>query len=248
MKSNIEWKQWGKSDPLFAVTTWPGKSKADPIPWNDEEFYEVGASDWSDCLPYWDEYGIDRESCIEVGCGAGRITRQLQTIFSKVYAIDVSKDMIQYAQRFTNRTKVTFLLTDGLKIPLDADQVTAAFSTHVFQHFDNVECGAAYFRELHRVMMRGATLMVHLPILLTPRSRFFSLAEKCSRMKQNIVGVPKRFLIGLGYPAKYMRMTVYPAKWIYKSLPAIGFKDVHVRVVPTRSSDDLVPFILARKA
>ena len=29
MKSNAEWKAWGKHDPLFAVSSWEGKGKND---------------------------------------------------------------------------------------------------------------------------------------------------------------------------------------------------------------------------
>src|SRR5258708_2555315 len=97
LKSNTEWKQWGKDDPLWGVASWDGKQKGGASPWTDEEFYALGESDWQDFLRHWRQYGIDTRSCLEIGCGAGRITRQLAKSFDRVYGVDVSEDMIRRA-------------------------------------------------------------------------------------------------------------------------------------------------------
>jgi len=31
-KSNLEWKEWGRNDPLFGVASWPGKQKGGSAP------------------------------------------------------------------------------------------------------------------------------------------------------------------------------------------------------------------------
>ncbi len=38
MKTNIEWRLWGKRDPLYGVATWPGREKDGKHPWIDSEF------------------------------------------------------------------------------------------------------------------------------------------------------------------------------------------------------------------
>src|SRR5437764_15041344 len=89
LKSNTEWKQWGREDPLWGVASWENKQKHAGSAWTDEEFYALGQSDWQDFIGQWDHYGVNRESCLEVGCGAGRITKQLVNSFATVYAVDV---------------------------------------------------------------------------------------------------------------------------------------------------------------
>ena len=50
MKSDKEWVLWGKADPFFAVSSWPGRERGGPNPWTDTDFYALGESDWDDFL------------------------------------------------------------------------------------------------------------------------------------------------------------------------------------------------------
>src|ERR1700761_8138462 len=118
LKSNAEWKQWGKDDPLWAVSSWANKQKQDQSPWTDEEFYALGESDFRDLFHHWQHYGVSLESCLEIGCGAGRLTRQLAKAFNQVYAVDVSEDMIAYAREAVG-TNVQFSVIDGMHLPQD---------------------------------------------------------------------------------------------------------------------------------
>jgi hypothetical protein len=77
MKSNAEWKAWGKHDPLFAVSSWKGEGNDAALAWTDEEFYSLGEKDWADFKKRWEPYGITFRHCLKIGCGAGRITNQL---------------------------------------------------------------------------------------------------------------------------------------------------------------------------
>ena len=42
MKSNTEWKIWGKYDPLFGVANWRGRERTGTNSWTDEDFYSLG--------------------------------------------------------------------------------------------------------------------------------------------------------------------------------------------------------------
>ncbi len=108
-------------------------------------FYKHGESDWKDFVQHWEMYGINKESCLEIGCGAGRITKQLALYFKNVNAIDVSQNMIDYAKKNILNSTITFHLSNGLKIPLDNQSVHSIFSTHVFQHFDSFAVAEMYF-------------------------------------------------------------------------------------------------------
>jgi hypothetical protein len=117
MRSDIEWKEWGKVDPLFGVASLDGRSKRGPKPWTDEEFYAHGKACWQEYLPYWERYGLTRGLCVEIGCGAGRLTKVLAESFRSVHALDVSEDMIVKA-RTAVPTNVTFQLTTEPRIDL----------------------------------------------------------------------------------------------------------------------------------
>jgi SAM-dependent methyltransferase len=128
LASNEEWQAWGRLDPLYGVAAIPGR--ADANPWTDEAFYEMGAIDWNLFRPKWEQYGVRRGSCVEIGCGAGRLTAHLARYFHSVHGLDVSAGMIEYAR--THVPANVFLhLTNGLEIPLPADSADAVFSTHV---------------------------------------------------------------------------------------------------------------------
>jgi SAM-dependent methyltransferase len=149
MKSNQEWKEWGKVDPLFAVASWKGRDKHGSNPWTDDEFYALGKSDWEDFLAQWRQYGLDTRHCSEIGCGAGRLTRWIAETFDRVTALDVSEDQINYARSKIDRPNITFRVTDGVEFPSFSDSVTAVFSAHVFQHFDSLSDVERVFREAH---------------------------------------------------------------------------------------------------
>lgn len=70
LASNKEWKKWGEIDPLFGVASWQNKQRDGSNPWTDQEFYQLGDSDWKDFSRHWEMYGVSRESCLEIGCGA----------------------------------------------------------------------------------------------------------------------------------------------------------------------------------
>jgi len=168
LKTNAEWKQWGKDDPLWGVASWASKQKDGASPWTEQEFYALGESDWQDFSKHWEQYGLNRRCCLEIGCGAGRLTKQLATSFESVCAVDVSEDMIKYARQAVQGAHVEFTVIDGLYLPQSDSSVTAVFSTHVLQHLDAEATGLSYFREFFRVLQVGGSLMVHLPLYQFP--------------------------------------------------------------------------------
>ena len=166
LSSNIEWEKWGEKDPLYGVSTWHGKAKNENNSWTDDEFYNTGYIDWSDFVKHWENYGLSRISCLEIGCGAGRITKQLSQFFQNVYAIDVSQEMIDYAKNTLNQKNIKYQKTSGNIIDMKNNSVDSVFSTDVFQHFDNLEYAEKYFQEIYDVMKTEATMMIHLKIFL----------------------------------------------------------------------------------
>jgi len=247
LRSNAEWKQWGEEDPLWGVASWAGKEKGGASPWTEEEFYALGVSDWEDFLAHWQQYANIRQSCLEIGCGAGRLTRPIALSFERVYAVDVSEHMVTRARKAVSDFNVEFSIMDGVHLPQSDGSVTAVFSAHVLQHLDNVAAGFAYFREFFRVLDTGGTLMVHLPLyefpnesgaLGTAMKSQYAVYRAFSNIKTNVNRRLRR---------KSMKGTLYPTQSLYCFLTSVGFKNVQFRIFPLRTNGHLHSFVFATK-
>ena len=246
--SNVEWKAWAKRDPLFAIATIPEKNKNGATPWSDDEFYALGKSDWDDFYARWRYYGLKNESCVEIGCGAGRITKHLCKAFKTVHAFDISEDMLNYARRHLVEENLRLQVSNGSELGLPESSVSAVFSCHVFQHFDSLSVGRLYFAEIYRVLSEGGTLMIHLPIHCWPyESVSFEALHRARKSIDDFKASLKRKLIGFGIFRPLMRRLTYPVPWLYAELPKIGFSDVELSFVTTSSNHDPHAFVFARK-
>lgn len=244
LNSNVEWKKWGEDDPLFGVASWKNKQKDGPSPWTDEEFYEMGRSDWDDFLGHWQSYGVNTESCLEFGCGAGRITKQLSGTFQRVFAVDVSEGMIRRAQSAVG-PNIEFSVIDGSHLPQPDSSIKGVFSTHVLQHLENVHVGYGCFREFYRVLDSTGSMMIHLPLYMFPGGPFLPImrfTHEAGRRLGNISAFVKRRL-GI----KTMRGTSYSVTELYHYLLSIGFKKVEFNIFPTKCNGDLHPFVFGTK-
>jgi len=95
---------------------------------------------------------------VEIGCGAGRLTKALAAIFGEVHAIDVSPEMIRLAgERVGALPTVRLYVNNGSDLSaLPSSSFHFAFSFLVFQHIPEQTIIERYFREVHRVLVPGA--------------------------------------------------------------------------------------------
>lgn len=249
LASNQEWKKWGELDPLFGVASWQNKEGGGSSPWTNQEFYQLGELDWEGFAGHWQRYGVDRESCLEIGCGAGRITMQLAQYFDRVYALDVSDKMIDYARRNIAGSSTSFHLSNGRDIPLADQSVSSVFSTHVFQHFDSLSLADGYFAEIARTLKPGGTLMIHLPIIAWP-SKSLTLRANYAALKMigDVRARGRRLLMQHGLARPFMRMLSYPMEYFYDAFPSHGFEDIELAVFAAKSNNDPHPFLFARRS
>jgi len=246
--SNVEWKAWAKRDPLFAISTWADKDKDGAMPWSDDEFYALGKSDWDDFHTKWRHYGLKNDGCIEIGCGAGRITKHLCKAFKTVHAFDISEDMLNYAKRHLSEENLRLQVSNGSDLRLPESSVSAVFSCHVFQHFDSLSVARKYFEEIHRVLCEGGTLMIHLPIHCWPYDSIpFDVLYRMRKSIDDFKASVKRKFITAGIFRPLMRRLTYPVPWLYAELPKIGFSDVEISFVTTTINHDPHTFVFARK-
>lgn len=95
---------------------------------------------------------------LEIGCGAGRVTRALARVFGEVHAVDVSGEMVVQAKAaLKDRPNAFVYQNNGQDLSvIPVGSYDFAFSTIVFQHIPSREIIYSYVREVHRVLRPGA--------------------------------------------------------------------------------------------
>jgi SAM-dependent methyltransferase len=91
---------------------------------------------------------------LEIGCGAGRVTRALAKLFGEVHAVDVSGEMVQLAgEALKKHPNATVYQNNGKDLSVIPElRFDFAFSTIVFQHIPSREIIENYVREVHRLL------------------------------------------------------------------------------------------------
>ena len=100
VRARAGWSRLGELDPYFSVCTDPRFAGVD-IGGHGEEFYASGEDDLRNLTGFAARAGVDLvgRSCLELGCGVGRVTRWLAPLFRRVQAVDVSPGHLAIAQR-----------------------------------------------------------------------------------------------------------------------------------------------------
>jgi SAM-dependent methyltransferase len=120
----------------------------------DEEFEESGRRDLEAVL---DGVPIPKGAvAVEIGCGVGRLVRALAPSVARIYACDLSTEMLDRARAECRGVpNVEFVLVDGDLRPIPAGAADFVFSHLVFQHVPAVRHIRGYLREAFRVLKAG---------------------------------------------------------------------------------------------
>jgi ubiquinone/menaquinone biosynthesis C-methylase UbiE len=235
--STAEWREIAqRRNVLRNVLTWPDRES-----WSEDEFYATGREDWDDFRRHWQHYepGLGG-TCLEIGCGVGRMTAALARDFEQVIGVDVASDMLERA-RAVVPGKVELRLGDAGALPASGGEADAVFSVHVLQHLDHFDAMATQLREARRVLRPEGTLMVHIPLQSNrPPPHRRALIEL--RVRRS------RRALARGGELTAVRMRLYQAEEVEELLGDIGFEDVELRVFAVRSNGFRHHFWLARAA
>lgn len=167
-KMRDDWDQRARENARHFVAT--GQEQ-----WTDDEFYAHGRQSVDEYIRN-DMTNICQGKppqdmrVLEIGCGAGRVTRALGELFGEVHAVDVSGEMIALAKKALAAFPRVYLYTNnGRDLGVLPDRpFDFAFSMIVFQHIANLEVIENYIREVHRLLRPGGLFKFQVQGHVTP--------------------------------------------------------------------------------
>lgn len=113
-------------------------------------------------------------TCVEVGCGPGRMTGALAERFDRVVAVDVSPAMLDRARAAVPAANVELRpVSGGLLETVERGAADVAVCYLVLQHLPSRQVVRSYICELGRILRPGGEAFLQLPVLrpgLRPRA------------------------------------------------------------------------------
>lgn len=156
------WNQAGKTDPFWAVLSWPSKRGNR---WMSDEFFETGVQEIADVMAHVDRLGLaDRMRALDFGCGPGRLTQALASYFEQIDGVDISPSMIELANKFNRHPeRCHYHQNSSNNLGFLNDSIfDLVYSNITLQHVEPTYV-TSYLREFLRVLRPGGLLVFQLP-------------------------------------------------------------------------------------
>jgi len=154
-KMQRDWDERARENARYYVNT----ERQD---WTDDDFFRSGERTvaeeiLTDMINICQGKDPGQMRVLEIGCGAGRVTRALAGRFGEVYGVDISGEMIRQATAaLADRPNAHVRQNNGKDLAVLGDLVfDFAFSSIVFQHIPSREIVENYVREVHRLLRPG---------------------------------------------------------------------------------------------
>ena len=152
-----DWDERARKNAFYYIASW----RSD---WDVDSFFDSGEEDYKRLVePILNQLSFQTagKSMVEVGCGAGRMTRSFARRFGQVSAVDVSTEMqAQGKQCLSDFSNIQWILADGATLTgIGTASSSFVFSYLVLQHLP--QCSLAYglLREVIRVLAPGGVFL-----------------------------------------------------------------------------------------
>jgi len=164
------WEGLGRTDPLFGIlsdpTKWGGK-------WDADEFFASGRAHVEKLLRSLNDAraAFKRDTCLDFGCGVGRLTVPLSGSFNRTIGVDIARSMIDQARRYhAAGSQCEFLVNRDLDLRQFPDATfDFVHSCLVLQHIPP-DISIRYIEEFFRVCKPGGLVVFQLPSEARPES------------------------------------------------------------------------------
>jgi SAM-dependent methyltransferase len=152
-----DWNRRARENAFFYIASWNKE-------WDEESFFASGEQDYLALVePVLTQAGFTPEgkTLLEVGCGAGRMTQSFARRFARVYAFDVSKEMLERARQYqAGFFNICWTLGDGATLTgVEDGCCDFVFSYLVLQHLPTQALVLGMVREILRVLQPGGMFL-----------------------------------------------------------------------------------------
>ncbi len=173
------WSSLGETEPHWSVMT-NEDYRSNRIEGSKEQFYLSGRGNLSILLRSLERNGIDLcriKTCLEYGCGVGRVTCWLATQFEQVYGYDISPAHLRLAREYLDEKGLGNVNLHHIASPRHIGQfpkVELVYSVIVLQH-NPPPIITLIIHELLRTLNPGGVAYFQVPTYLTDYR--FSISE-----------------------------------------------------------------------
>jgi SAM-dependent methyltransferase len=208
------WQHLGETEPHFSVLT-SELFEQSKIQETKAIFYESGQYEVDRLFKALDRNGINYslfKSCLEYGCGVGRVTRWLSERFARVYGYDISRSHLQLAESYLAEEKIRNVTLHHIRKVQDIEtlpKVDLVYSLIVLQH-NPPPIINLIIREFIKILNPGGVAYFQVPTYRLDYA--FSLKDYLSHEAQ----------------ARQMEMHVLPQKQIFEIVKQEGGKVIEV--------------------
>jgi len=148
-----DWDDRARKDAFFYIASW----RQD---WDENAFFQSGEEDYQRLVANVlseREFSPTGKSMLELGCGAGRMTRSFASRFQSVLAFDISSEMLSRAKALQpDAENISWVLANGADLAgVPSNSVDFVFSYLVLQHLPKEELVQKYISEMLRVLATG---------------------------------------------------------------------------------------------
>ena len=159
----IKWDILARRNPNYYVFS------DDFISKDEEKYRESGKNDFQEFILKDEELkkfleDSQSKTCLEFGCGNGRMTEFFAEIFSKVYVVDISEVMIESAKkRLKGIENINYLVEDkGKSISLYDKSIDFIFSYIVLQHLPSKKMVKDVLNEFYRILKNDGFVKIQI--------------------------------------------------------------------------------------
>lgn len=161
-----QWTALGRSEPYWSVLS-DERFRMKSIGENESEFYASGADSDRiiDIFCQRTQVTPPCGTCLELGCGVGRVTRFLARRFDRVVGVDISEGNLQLAQTYLRKERVdnvSLVLLRDFKQLQEAEEFDFFYSILVLQH-NPPPVAARMLRTILRKLRRGGSFLFQVP-------------------------------------------------------------------------------------
>lgn len=214
----IAWQFLGKEEPFWSVCT-HDKFKKIHLKGNESDFYQSGRVELEKLINMLNRNGLDSssfKSCLEYGCGLGRVTVWLAQKFEQVLGCDISASHLSIAKQIIEQNRIQNISLKQINTFQDIeklDKVDAIFSVIVLQHNP-----PPLIAEILRMLLR----------LLKPNGiAYFQVPTYCIGYNFSI----EKYINYIRHPSEKhpMEMHVLPQRLIFQLLREENISIIEIR-------------------